>query len=372
MPMIIEPYYSGKQPGGLLAGLALLRGKSARPKKDRIRFVKEVPPNANKTQANELLVSFLQSSSGEDTEILSLLISEHASPLIREIIRYKFHGNPSNQNDSEDLHNDIVVALLGRLHQIRAASGRNSIESFRDYVAVVSYNRCHQYFRRKYPQRNSMENRVRYLLRHDAAYALWQNGSEWICGEARFAGSTHTASSDALRRAFENQNKSKSERERIGNMFRVMQMPVKYDDLVGLFAAEASVSDYPAPFLEETVASATAEPAPFHRAYLKKAWMEICDLPLKQRIALLLSLRDEQGDGMLVAFTIVGIAGVRQIAEVMQMKAEELAEIWKDLPWDDLKIAKRSGLTRQQVINLRKCARERLGRRLSPSQKRQS
>ena len=46
------------------------------------------------------------------------------------------------------------------------------------------------------------------------------------------------------------------------------------------------------------------------------------------------------------------------------MPAPELAALWPDLPLEDAAIAERLGLTRQQVINLRKSARARLGRRM--------
>jgi len=46
------------------------------------------------------------------------------------------------------------------------------------------------------------------------------------------------------------------------------------------------------------------------------------------------------------------------------MTIEALAELWNSLPLDDHAIAARLGITRQQVINLRRAARERLARRL--------
>jgi hypothetical protein len=46
------------------------------------------------------------------------------------------------------------------------------------------------------------------------------------------------------------------------------------------------------------------------------------------------------------------------------MTKEEFAEIWNHLPLDDNRIAEILNLTRQQVINLRKSARERLARRM--------
>jgi hypothetical protein len=46
------------------------------------------------------------------------------------------------------------------------------------------------------------------------------------------------------------------------------------------------------------------------------------------------------------------------------MPDEVFAGLWSRLPLDDASIAELLNITRQQVINLRKCARERLARRM--------
>ena len=61
---------------------------------------------------------------------------------------------------------------------------------------------------------------------------------------------------------------------------------------------------------------------------------------------------------------ITGIATIHQIAEALDIPAEQFAVLWNRLPLDDATIADHLGVTRQQVINLRKSARERLARRL--------
>jgi hypothetical protein len=61
---------------------------------------------------------------------------------------------------------------------------------------------------------------------------------------------------------------------------------------------------------------------------------------------------------------VTGTATIPEIAETLGFSREEFACIWNALPLEDLAIADRLGLTRQQVINLRKSARERLIRRL--------
>ena len=48
----------------------------------------------------------------------------------------------------------------------------------------------------------------------------------------------------------------------------------------------------------------------------------------------------------------------------LALAAEQFAELYNRLPLDDATIAQRLGITRQQVINLRKAARDRLVRRM--------
>ena len=100
------------------------------------------------------------------------------------------------------------------------------------------------------------------------------------------------------------------------------------------------------------------------RAYLERLWSEICGLPLKQRTALLMNLRDGEGRDAITSFPATGTASISQIAAALEMGPEELAGLWNDLPLDDASIAERLRLTRQQVINLRKSARERLAFRM--------
>lgn len=317
-----------------------------------------------RARANELMSSFLDSPA-EDDRLLSQLISEHASPMIREIVRFKFQSNPVLLRDTEDVHNDIVVALLDKLRQIRQTRD-TSIHSFRDYVAVASYNRCHQHFRQKFPRRRSTENRVRYFLTHTPGFSLWQNELDWVCGTARWSGRADPCSLETLTRVISERGRANLDRNSLQSLFQAVGAPIRLEDLVDSFADSSHEKEDSI----EPRAETSAEPAPFFRAYLEKAWKEILELPQKQRAALLLSLRDEQGDGMLIAFVAVGIAGISRIAEALQMKLEDLARLWNDLPLSDLHIADLMGIKRQQVINLRKCARERLDRRLVYSKKR--
>jgi DNA-directed RNA polymerase specialized sigma24 family protein len=100
------------------------------------------------------------------------------------------------------------------------------------------------------------------------------------------------------------------------------------------------------------------------RGHLALLWEEIRRLPPRQAAALLFNLRDAQRGNALVLLPLTGVATMREIARTLGMSAEKLAEIWNRLPFEDSEIAELLGVTRQQVINLRKSARERLARRM--------
>ena len=103
------------------------------------------------------------------------------------------------------------------------------------------------------------------------------------------------------------------------------------------------------------------------RTYLQRLWKEICELPLRQRMVLLLNPKDAYGSSQLEMLPFTGVATIRQIARVLEFDEEEFATLWYELPIEDAQIAKRLDLTRQQVINLRKAARQRLARRMKES-----
>ena len=95
---------------------------------------------------------------------------------------------------------------------------------------------------------------------------------------------------------------------------------------------------------------------------LRQIWLEVLRLPVRHRKAVLLNLKDPNGDSLIAVLPASGTATIREIAAALEMPAEELAAIWNSLPWVDLHIAECMGITRQQVINLRQSARARFAR----------
>jgi hypothetical protein len=160
-------------------------------------------------------------------------------------------------------------------------------------------------------------------------------------------------------------------------IFRKVSAPIELEVLVNTVADLQGIKDVPFapdPYEGEDWAAPSADSrtkfatALEHRSYLQRLWAEIVQLPLSQRTALLLNLKDMQ-EGVIMLLPLTGVATIRQIAAALAIPAEEFARLWNELPLDDAAIALRLGLTRQQVINLRKSARARLSRRMRPEAK---
>ena len=158
----------------------------------------------------------------------------------------------------------------------------------------------------------------------------------------------------------------------LASLFNYLGGPIEFDELVSGVAAIQGINDQPLESLadDEDVAfepvAAEADPAwrVEKKFFLQQLWEELQQLPVNQRAALLLNLKDSSGFSSITLFPATGIASVRQLAQALEIKPEDLAELWNDLPIEDARIAGLTGLTRQQVINARKSGRERLARRL--------
>jgi DNA-directed RNA polymerase specialized sigma24 family protein len=342
---------------------------------------------AVKRQFDELLLPFLRSADeAEGERRLALLIEEHAAPVVRGVVKSKLRvslsrgdGREENQ-DALDVASDIYADLVAELNTLKSSSDGRAIANFRSYVAGVAYNACYRHLRRKYPRRHSLKTRLRYLLTHHAGFALWESDEHThLCGLAAWRGrsaQTYAAAFDLAARARERLAGADAQRAQLAELlpafFEAAGGPVELDELVNAVAEVQGVSEQTA--REESDAPDSREQLADGRAgvgeeleqrlYVARLWGEICELPVNQRAALLLNLRDSQGRDLIALLPYTGVAGVRQIAEALGIPAAEFAALWNELPLEDASIAARLGVTRQQVINLRKSARARLARRM--------
>jgi len=340
-----------------------------------------------------LLLPYVHAAGEADSErLLAALVSEYVEPVIRQVIRSKLgvrfdrQGRSSHNPDAEDLYSEALLQSLARLKQCKASPEDKAIGDLRSYVAVLSYHTCYEYLRLKYPRRHNLKNKLRYLLTHQPGLALWENESgDLVGGFAAWRGQTKARMrSDRLRRLLDDplatlrfapprgDFQRANQADLAAAIFNHTNHPIELDDLVEIVAALWGVKDSAEPLGAgdeklDQLARATDQRADVEvdqRLFLKWLWEEIVQLPARQRVALLLNLRDEQGGGVAALLPVIGVATLRQIAAALEMADEEFARLWPRLPLDDASIAGLLGVTRQQVINLRKCARERLARRM--------
>jgi hypothetical protein len=150
--------------------------------------------------------------------------------------------------------------------------------------------------------------------------------------------------------------------------------PLELNHLVAVVAEVKGIKDRPLESYDQDRALSETLSNPVfdvdagleQRLHLVRLWTEVCSLPALQRAALLLNLRDANSDSVIAFLPYLGIASKSEIAEQVGLPEDRFAELWNDLPLEDSAIALLLGITRQQVINLRKTARERLARRMKP------
>jgi RNA polymerase sigma factor (sigma-70 family) len=308
--------------------------------------------------------------------LLEELIVQHAQPAVRKAVRSKlaFQGNVETQ-DIEDIAADVVVELIGRLRALRNDSAA-AIGSFSAYAAVAAYHACNEYLRRKYPNRHRLKTRLRYLLNTEKQFAIWEDQHvEWLCGLARWQiESAPVAPSELVSRWRDHLTdlprgpNAVHPADLVAQIFRRLGGPVEFDELVGMVAFLWGVDDAASAPQASAAHIESGAVNPVERLeleqWVKELWSQICQLPRTQRVALLLNLRTPGSGSAAALLPLTGVAGIRQIAEILEFPAEEFAAMWNVLPMDDLAIAAKLGVTRQQVINLRKSARERLLRRI--------
>lgn len=333
-----------------------------------------------------LLRPFLEAEDADGAELLlGQLLAEHAQPLVRDIARSRIRTLRSSDGlATEDICSEATLQLLARMRDLRDEPDPVTISNFRGYVATIVHNTCNHYIRQMLPEHCRVKNQLRYVLNHHDGFAMWEDSSgESLCGfeEWKSARTRWTRLSEAALETIRRKACGRADLRKmqpaglIEVLFLLSNQPVEIEQLVGLVAEVWGVHDsrrlqspdedsgevwksIPDPRSDTAVVVE-------RRMYLEALWEEICELRPMQRAALLLNLRERSGQDMLPMLVMVGVATLNEIATSLDMPPKALQDMWDELPLDDIAISQRLGVTRQQVINLRKSARERLGRRMA-------
>jgi hypothetical protein len=330
-------------------------------------------------------------------KLLAQLICEHAGPVIRKIIKTKLRvslspaqGAQQNQ-DALEIESELRFIIFSELRELKDGPGRKSIASFANYVAIKTYSACADYFREKNPQRRRLKNTLRHHLKHHAQFDLWRGDDQRMLAglsawRSSLAARDHAPSQSlnitaeklsAALRPGEDVRRLLPERL-LAAIFELAGGPIEFDRVIAIAAEAWGIKDQPVESFDDPEGESRREPVDTspqvdvlfeHRLYLSRLWKEVGQLPRLQRAALLLNLRDGQGGGVIAFIPHLGLASVAEMALMLGMTVEQLSALWNELPMDDARIAALLGISRQQVINLRKTARERLARRMKALEK---
>ena len=322
---------------------------------------------------------YLEATDPQAADIaLRNVLEREAAPVIHAVIERKRSGGGGGA-DEQDVASAAREQLIRQLVALRAEE-RAAIPNFKGYVAAVAYSMWAEHLRAQNPQRSMLLNRVRYLLENRTVqhgFALWEdNAGHKLCGLTKWQDRVESKTtprlqwlladpSVAARDAFGRRYWQQFDLATLVNgLFDWLGHPIELRDLVWIVAELLGISDRPEAidFVDESAADleGAAPHSPVEelawKEYLVWLWQKLGELSPAQCASFLLS------SSALRELEVQGIASIRTLAPRFKMSAEHLAEIWQRLPLDDLGIAHELRCTRQQVINLRRVARDGLGR----------
>ena len=340
------------------------------------------------SQIDVLLLPFLESAEEEEEVLLYRLVAEQVDPTIRRILECKlqFYVNRSGDlypnPDAEEVYGEVQLHLLRRLRELKKDPAGKPISNLRGYAATVARHTCDEYLRHKYPWRRHLKDQIRYHLISLREFVLWKDPEKgWLSGLAAWELKKTSSREDASELAENslpeiiggNMRCGMKLHELLMVLFQSTGRPLELDQLTGAVARMWGVMDQPVLSLDEgdSVLSkrlVSSDPGPDSLAeqhqLIQQLWLEICQLPRRQRVALLFNLKSPQGVNVITLFPLTGVATFQQLANALELPLAEFERVSADLPMDDSRIAEYLGATRQQVINLRRTARERLARRI--------
>jgi hypothetical protein len=325
--------------------------------------------------------------------------------VIAGIVRGKLRVSLRADDGRQENQNALEIVSEARLEVLRKLRSNGSeIRNLRDYASTVTYHACAEHLRGIYAGRFRVQYKLRYFLSHHIDFRVWEREDSLVCGLAAWESSGRKAA-DATRIASARESSSglrtaaaarvSADEMKAGDweklsraVLEYLEGPVPFQAFVGIVAWLLGVENFEADELPDPVSMA---PSPESTAstleLLRALWVEILLLDLRWRRAFLLN---PPRDVELEVFPENGIASFAEIGSAVALEdreyevvwsglnvesqgaaaAERFRLLWEWLPLRDLLIARLLECEVQQVINLRRLARDRLADRLAPRMKR--
>jgi hypothetical protein len=312
--------------------------------------------------SQKILLAYMAEPSGE---LLDTLIVDVATPVVKRVVRRRFYSaRDTTLEDQEDVCGDSLAAIINRVKRLSTAADPRPIEDFESYAAGVALHTATRFFMARSPQRTLLRNRLRYVLTTDSRFEVWRSDhGAWMCALSGKSTTLSDMQIEACRLKLSSTSLPTGRLpDLVHKILTISPGAIELSAFTSLAAGCLGITDRTEPVEGHAgtmlSSAAGAERSVEMRDSLRRLWAEVCELPVSQRIALLLNL------GSLWLIPDLAIASFRELAAKLDMTPEDLAALWNRIPLPDKEIAVRLNLERQQVINLRSSARQRLTRRM--------
>lgn len=343
-----------------------------------------------------LLTFFHATDEAERERLLSELICEQAAPLIRHTIRQRlgFVVQPargiSSSPAAEDLYQDVIACLTQHLRELQVDPQKEVIRDFRQYVARVTINACHDYLREQSPARARLKNSLRELLARHRDFIIWRNETQaQLCGFVWWRGLNKSAAAmSRLQKIVERPEQFKmtvfarhslqdvSLTSIVAEVFKWIDGPIELEGLVEVVAVLQEIKDQPIESLDHDEQywrehlidnRYRCESRLEARESLHQLWREVLRLPQKLRDTFCLSFANESGDDLFSLLIDAEIATLSEIATALGWPLERLRRLWVMMPLEPEALATECGATRTQVNKWRYRAVKQLEKQMSAS-----
>jgi len=286
--------------------------------------------------------------------MLDEALFSRATAVIDSVVRRRCRTWRLAADTPSEVRSEVLLRLMRRLRD----RDSDPIEKLDEYVAGITTRVIDDLIRTALPEWTRLKHRVRYVLDHDDRFAMT------IYADGRALCSV-PAKPRGLRRV---RNRAASELAKM--MLELLphrEDELAIDDIVSQIATRIGVLDPVHVEPELLTMGHAADPGvPIESMQsLLELWREIVELPRRQRLALLLNARDAAGDSVMRMLIESHVVSARELAMAVEVRESDLERLVARLPMMDFAIADWLQVTRQQVINLRSAARDRLARRTS-------
>jgi RNA polymerase sigma factor (sigma-70 family) len=325
---------------------------------------------------DNVLVPYLTAANEREREQhLDELLTRHAAPLIRQVLRRKFsfvsgQGINKNNQDAEDLYQEAITRVVQVLNQLQASSNSAGIENFKAYVARLTSNICIDFLRDKSPTRSRLNTSVRDLLRRHEDFVSWVHNDEILCGFATWRNTGKSTFSDQESRDIEIKLEAfKSARfsdedvrvapllQIVAELFDWIGGPIEVDRLVRMVGYLLKIKD-------DRIESLTEQAEARWNANLSvNTESGESHVEAKELLAWLwraFRFEDPAGQGFFEVLVAAGIVNWDELAQGMGRSVEEVARLTLRMPMDGATAADELGVLPKNVWKWRFRAVQRL------------